>query len=141
MERIVSFYKEALTLGPIPAATLGTCPLSILHLYHGNPANRDTDYATIALMVAFRRLSCKTLDAVLSRRADGLLEWAPEVRLALNTVMKKYFTRRNDDEAGTNNQHKFFPVPYVPHREDRYGLWEVLEATFPRVNDIWESDI
>lgn len=111
--RIVSFYKDILALSPLPSAEVTTCPLSIVHLYHGSPTNRDTDYSSLALMVALRRLSCKTLDTVMSRRADGLLEWSPETRPILNTVLQKYFARRNDDEAGTNNQLKFFPISYA----------------------------
>ena len=110
---IVLFYKEALSLTPLPAAEVAICPLSIVHLYHGSPKNRNTDYSTLGLMVAFRRLSCKTLDTVLSRRADGLLEWTPEARPTLNAVLQKYFVGRKDDEAGTNNQFKFYPCPYA----------------------------
>lgn len=109
--RIVSFYKDALALPELPP--LATCPLTVYHLYHGTPKNRDPDGPTVALQVAFHRLGVSKLNEVLDRRDDRILEWKKDAKQLLNTVMQKYFVGRKDDEAGTNNNIKFYPTPYT----------------------------
>jgi hypothetical protein len=114
--RVHSFYKEALSL-TLPTKTYGVCPLSIVHLFHGDPKNRTSDTAVITLQVALRR-ACKTLDEVLERRADGLLEWVPDVRQVFNTAFHKYFVNCNNDEVGTILFDKFTPTQYASSESD-----------------------
>ena len=117
--RIIDFYKESLSLSPVPSATTASCPLSIVHLYHGESKNRTTDAAAITLQIVFRRESRKILADVLERRADGLLEWAPDVKQQCNAALHKYFVSRADDEVDTILFKKMYPVSYeVPTRKD-----------------------
>ena len=116
--RILSFYKEELSLTPLPATSIGVCPLSIVHLFHGDPKNRTTDAATLTLQIALRRASCKTLDNVLERRADGLLEWKTSVKQQFNTAFHRYFVNRHDDEVGTILFDRFTPTPYASSERD-----------------------
>ena len=92
------------------------CNLSICHLFHGDINKRQYYSRFIDLMDIFKKNNINSIEDVLTRRSDNVLEWVNEYRPILNNYMIKYFKNRSDDDINTdviNNNYSFFPIKYT----------------------------
>ena len=71
--------------------------LEILHLPHGSLTNRQygSRYERIESIMSTHNISA--LSQAVYRTHDGIFEWKPEYRDAMNVALLDYFTKRNDD--------------------------------------------
>jgi len=93
------------------------CNLSICHLFHGDSNKRQYYSRFTDLIDIFKKYNIGSIEDVLTRRSDNVLEWVNEYKPLLNNYMIKYFRNRDDDGVNTttvvNNNLKFFPIKYA----------------------------
>jgi len=103
------------------AAKKTSCHLNIYHLNHGLLSNRQYLDRITMMEESMKQIGLENITQVLTRREDGLLEWRPEYRDAMNKRMYSYFCGRNDDATSATvcKAMKFYPIRYVqPSNQD-----------------------
>jgi hypothetical protein len=77
---------------------LGFVEGDIWHMWHGPMSGRQY-YDRYAKFAAVVPAGVKDVRELLIENADGVWEWREDVRSALNTMMLRYFSGRDDDTA------------------------------------------
>ena len=72
--------------------------MKIYHLYHGTIENRQYSERKVTLAQQLQSLGIEKISEATERRGDGILEWKPEFRQTLNSVLQTYFSNRKDDD-------------------------------------------
>jgi len=106
-----------------------SCPLTIYHLSHSSNVNRQyTDRITNFKEVCGRN----NIKDTMIRREDGILEWNPAYKTAINRMMQTYFNTRDDDSVYTTvtKNIKFIPEVYqTPSIRDLAVILVFFNAT------------
>lgn len=74
-----------------------SCNLNIYHLNHGPLVNRQYTNINHVLNFVFIKHNIDSIDAILVRRDDGILEYHEKYAELFNFVMLTYFKTRDDD--------------------------------------------
>lgn len=99
----VSEVHAAYKLDMVPAVKATTkthLDMSVYHLPHGVVRNRQFKTRIHDLAGALRDLKVLKPSLLLDTRTDGLLEWKPAYRDKMNSVLRRYFEQRKDDDVG-----------------------------------------
>ena len=75
-----------------------SCDLNIYHLNHGLMINRQYNSINMIICDLIIKLNIRTMDEILVRRVDNILEYNPKYLTLFNSTMLNYFKKRNDDE-------------------------------------------
>ena len=75
-----------------------SCDLNIYHLNHGLMINRQYNSINMIICDLIIKLNIRTIDEILVRRVDNILEYNPKYLTLFNSTMLNYFKKRNDDE-------------------------------------------
>jgi hypothetical protein len=94
-------YKEDFgSLAAIPSGTrVGFVNVTVYHLFHGPRERRQYASREEMLWRHMQTNRIAKLSTIVQRRDDGILEWIPLHRGAMNALMKSYFTGRSDDDV------------------------------------------
>jgi len=72
---------------------------TIFHLNHGTHENRKYANINSTILSLVNIHGYTTLSDAVITRPDGLFEWQPDIRAALNTLHKEYFASRLEDDV------------------------------------------
>jgi hypothetical protein len=78
---------------------IGTVSFNMFHLNHGPLTKRNYFDLTLTWTKLFQKLQITTINAVIDRRDDGILEWKPAFRADFNARMIAYFKSREEDSG------------------------------------------
>ena len=89
-------YAAFLQKGQLPSAVTAA-PLTVVHLFHG--IFRKRQYGTRDAIVSniMSKYGFTSIESLVIRRDDGLLEWAPAFKEEMNAAFLKFFLDRDDD--------------------------------------------
>lgn len=112
-------YSHILPPTPRPTS-VGSCDLDIYHLYHGSLVDRQYEERITDIHKCMAEIGISTLSDAVVRRADGILEWKIDYMQHMNSFMKRYFSRRQDDKVTSDIiDPRFFPTVYAtPNKKD-----------------------
>ncbi len=92
------YYKYCVIVKPLVETVLyDSCNLNIYHLNHGPLVNRQYANINNILSVVFLKNNIESIDAVLVRRKDGILEYHEKYAELFNYILLTYFKTRDDD--------------------------------------------
>ena len=74
-----------------------SCNLNIYHLNHGLLTNRQYNSINNIICDLIIKSNITTIDEILVRRVDNILEYNPNYLTLFNSIMLNYFKKRNDD--------------------------------------------
>ena len=78
---------------------IGMVSFNAFHLNHGPLTKRNYFPITSLWLDLFRTRRITSIDSVIDRRDDGILEWKPAVRADFNARMITYFKSREEDSG------------------------------------------
>jgi hypothetical protein len=76
---------------------IGYVRTSIFHLPHGLPSKRQLESRIENLAQTLRSLNLKRISDAVVRNSDGIIEWKPQYKNLMNTLIQTYFKTRDDD--------------------------------------------
>ena len=96
------YYNYRFNVKPYANVVLyDSCDLNIYHLNHGPLVNRQYTNINFVLNSTFVKYNIKSIDDVVIRRDDGILEYNKKYIDLFNNLMLEYFKIRDDDARGT----------------------------------------
>ena len=88
-------YKD--DMPPSSVNKISYLPYTIWHLPHGQPGKRQYKERMDVILLTMKSLQIDRLRNAVDRGADGILEWKPQYKTHLNSVLLNYFKSREDD--------------------------------------------
>ena len=93
-----SYRADYVAMPTIPSRTAESfLDIEIFHLFHGTLSSRQYGSRGRDLWTALQAHGITRISDAVQRREDGVFEWLPKYRDAMNATMLRYFQGRKDD--------------------------------------------
>lgn len=74
-----------------------SCDLNVYHMNHGPLVNRQYANINLTISTVFSKNNIDSIETIMNRREDGILEFHEKYAELFNSVMLTYFKTRDDD--------------------------------------------